>query len=152
MKSLIMAGDSISHDQIVAGIFAGATAQVAMMFQVTTESILQLPFFILTLFSFLNWATGGIKAVAEGRFSAIKLAKGPARWTSYVIIGVVLSNGGLLVAEMTGMPGNIGVAALTTVFVIALISEAESTLSNIEAPPLTRILWGEIISKLRRRP
>jgi hypothetical protein len=152
MKSLIMAGDTITHDQIVAGILAGATAQVAMMFQVTTESILQLPFFVLTLFSFLNWITGGVKAVAECRFSAIKLIKGPARWISYIIIGVVLSNGGLLVSEITGMPGNIGVAALTTVYVIALISEADSILDNVDAPPLTKIVWEEVVNRLKRKP
>jgi hypothetical protein len=64
----------------------------------------------------------------------------------------VLSNGGLLVSEITGMPGNIGVAALTTVYVIALISEADSILDNVDAPPLTKIVWEEVVSRLKRKP
>lgn len=143
--------DSVTAGQLLAGTSAGLVAQLASMWDVTLQSVIQLPFLVLTLFSFLNWLTGGIKAVVEGRFSAIKLCHGPFRWLSYIVIGIIISNGGLLLSELFGLGINLAFGAITTVYVIALAREADSVLENIDAPPFAKMAWSAIVSRFPKQ-
>lgn len=143
--------DSVTAGQVVVGATAGVMAQLASMWDITLQSVIQLPFLILTLFSFLNWLTGGVRAVFEKRFSSIRLARGPLRWLSYIIIGVIISNGSLLLRDVFGLQIDLAYGAITTVFVIALAKEADSVLENIDAPPFAKMAWEAIVSRLPKQ-
>lgn len=141
--------EPLTTQQIAVGAGSGAMAQLMLIWQATSESIIQLPFFVLTIISMLNWLTGGLNALVDGRFSVRGFYKGPLRWCSYIILAVVIANMGLLVQQMPGVDDNYAIGVIFGLWVIAATKEADSVIENIDLPPMIRDAWSHFSAKAR---
>ena len=141
----------ISPEYMVVAGSAGAMAQLAMLYDATFAAVVSLPFFILTNALALNWATGGVRAVLDKRFSALAFLKAPFRWVSYLVAAVLIVQGGLLFSSVTGGMDP-SAAIVTALYVVGFLKEGESAISNLGASQVVRTAWTQLVERFGQRP
>ena len=139
--------EPLTAQQVAIGGTTGALAQLSVIWDATTAAIITLPFFVLTTVAVLNWLTGAMNALVERRFSVTAFAKGPLRWSSYIILAVVVANMALLLQDVAGFQTNFGVGVITAIYTIAALREADSVIDNVDLPPVLREFWVKIAKR-----
>lgn len=139
--------EPLTAQQVAIGGTTGALAQLSVIWDATTAAIITLPFFVLTTVAVLNWLTGAMNALVERRFSVTTFAKGPLRWSSYIVLAVVVANMALLLQDVSGFEANFGIGVITAIYTIAALREADSVIDNVDLPPVLRELWTKLAKR-----
>jgi hypothetical protein len=142
--------DSVGVEKLMVASGIGAAAQLAALYDVTLGAILQMPFFILTYATALNWLTGGATAVFQGGFSSMKFLKAPARWLGYVLASSLIAQGGLLFQTVTQAGTSPAAGIITTLYVIGFLKEGESVISNLGGGDAVSTAWRTMSEKFGR--
>ena len=142
--------EPVTAQQVAIGAGTGALAQLSIIWDATTAAIITMPFFVLTVVAVLNWTTGAMNALVDRRFSVTGFAKGPLRWSSYIVLAVVVANMALLLQDVSGFDTNFGVGVITAIYTIAALREADSVIDNVDLPPVLREFWVKIAKRAQQ--
>lgn len=133
--------EPLTTQQVAIGGTTGAVAQLTVIWDATSAAVISLPFFVLTMVAIMNWLTGAMNAIVDRRFAVAAFAKGPLRWSSYVVLAVLVANMALLLQDVGGVEANYGVGVITAIYTIAALREADSVIDNLDLPPMLREMW-----------
>jgi small basic protein len=140
----------VTPEQMIVAGGAGALAQLATIYDATLGSVITMPFVVLTNALALNWLTGGVRAMVRRDFNSLTFLKAPFRWASYIIAAVLIVQGGMLFAGVTGgMDPSAGI--VTALYTLGFIKEGESVISNLGASETVRQAWDQLAGKFGKR-